>query len=188
MENNQICSWKRLQRTFSCLLDSFHDRELISSLFHCCTASFVRKLLITSRICVLVTLGCLSLCFLLKMSTRLCYHPYSLASRLGILNIPLIQMYNNTTFQTISTQRFEALLEEGLVGNRLTGYFWHLYHSSFALFPHQSLSLPAYSTITAWHSLEDVYLFIDISSLRIMTPWEHNLVLVCVVLSHMPSV
>lgn len=150
MENNQICSWKRLQRTFSCLLDSFHDGELISSLFHCWTASFVRKLLVMSRFCVLVTLGCLSQCFLLKMSTRLCYHPYSLASRLGILNTRLIQMYNNATFQTISTQRFEALLEEEVVGNRLTSYFWasltqltcFVPQSIFILTPFTALSPP----------------------------------------------
>lgn len=43
MGNNQICGWKRLQRSFSLLLDTFHDRELISRLFDCWTASFVRK-------------------------------------------------------------------------------------------------------------------------------------------------
>lgn len=44
MGNNQICSWKKLQRSFSHLLDTFDDSELTSRLFDCWTASFVRKL------------------------------------------------------------------------------------------------------------------------------------------------
>ena len=33
--NNQICSWKKLQKSFSHLLDTFDDRELTSRLFDC---------------------------------------------------------------------------------------------------------------------------------------------------------
>ena len=42
--NNHICSWKKLQRSFSHLLDTFDDRELTSRLFDCWATSFVRKL------------------------------------------------------------------------------------------------------------------------------------------------
>lgn len=43
-ENNQICSWKGLQRSFIHLLDTFHNKELTSSCSHCWAASFIRKL------------------------------------------------------------------------------------------------------------------------------------------------
>ena len=116
--NNQICSWKKLQRSFSHLLDTFDDRELTSRLFDCWATSYVRKLFCLQQNCISVTQGCLSWFRLLKRSTRLFYLAF-LASRKRILNIFVIQMYNHT-FCYVSTRESEALstplVEEGFVG------------------------------------------------------------------------